>query len=100
MGALTLHGDDCLISADELPEDMLIDLLKCGQPGRDASDFVAGFLSRHTVECDPATARAYLAQSGAWDDNELTDHQENLTRLVWIAGCDILENDEIYFCTY
>jgi hypothetical protein len=32
-----------------------------------------------------------LREYGAWDDEQLKDHDENIQRLVWIAGCDIDE---------
>lgn len=30
---------------------------------------------------------------GAWDDEQLADHEENLNRILWLACGDIAEND-------
>ena len=32
-----------------------------------------------------------LKEYGAWDEVELSNHEENLIRIVWIAGGDIIE---------
>jgi folate-binding Fe-S cluster repair protein YgfZ len=40
---------------------------------------------------DPETLRSELREYGAWDDVELSDHPQNLQRLLWIAACDISE---------
>lgn len=33
-----------------------------------------------------------LDEYGAWDVEQLSDHEDNLERLLWLAGCDISEN--------
>ena len=33
-----------------------------------------------------------LSEYGAWDAEELTDHTQNLQRILWLAGGDITEN--------
>lgn len=30
-----------------------------------------------------------LEEYGAWDYEQLSDHQENLLRWLWLSGCDI-----------
>ena len=40
--------------------------------------------------------RACLREYGAWDADELANHDDNLNRIVWIAGCDIKESPEDY----
>lgn len=40
---------------------------------------------------DPATLRDELREYGAWDAEELADHEQNLQRVLWLAGCDIAE---------
>lgn len=40
-----------------------------------------------TVEALRLTLREY----GAWDESELRDHNENEKRIVWIAACDLRE---------
>src|SRR5690348_12833774 len=33
-----------------------------------------------------------LKEYGAWDAEELSDHSQNLQRILWILGCDLAEN--------
>lgn len=40
---------------------------------------------------DPAQVRDELKGYGAWDDEELADHDANLSRILWIACGDVLE---------
>jgi hypothetical protein len=42
---------------------------------------------------DPDRVREVLRDYGAWDDNELSDHDANLDRLLWIACGDIVEGN-------
>lgn len=39
---------------------------------------------------------AHLKEYGAWDTSELQDHDENLSRVLWLAICDVRENPEDY----
>lgn len=34
-----------------------------------------------------------LKEYGAWSADELTDRDTNLSRILWLAGCDIREED-------
>jgi hypothetical protein len=38
--------------------------------------------------------RSELKEYGAWDSNELSDHQANLDRLLWIACGDLTDGDQ------
>jgi folate-binding Fe-S cluster repair protein YgfZ len=40
---------------------------------------------------NPAILAAELKEYGAWDAEELANHEENIQRILWIAGCDIKE---------
>jgi hypothetical protein len=40
----------------------------------------------------PALVAECLREYGAWDAEELADHESNLDRLLWIACCDISED--------
>ena len=35
--------------------------------------------------------REELKEYGAWNDEELQDRKANEQRIIWIAGCDIIE---------
>lgn len=41
---------------------------------------------------DPDALRAELKEYGAWDDDELSDHDANLTRILWLACGNIVED--------
>ena len=41
----------------------------------------------------PEVLREELKEYGAWSAEELADHDANLTRLVWIAAGDIVDNN-------
>jgi len=43
----------------------------------------------------PATVRATLEEYGAWDADELADHDTNLDRIIWIAGADIQQDEQL-----
>lgn len=50
---------------------------------------------RHQLDdIDPAALRRVLREYGAWDDAELSDHDQNLQRVLWLAAGDILEEVE------
>ena len=40
---------------------------------------------------DPKIVKEELKEIGAWDNEELMDHNFNLTRLLWIICCDVNE---------
>lgn len=40
---------------------------------------------------DKEKLKRELKEYGAWDDNQLNDHSENLMRWVWISASDISE---------
>lgn len=47
------------------------------------------------AKLDPAELVKELRDYGAWDDNELADHSQNLKRILWIAAGNIQdENDQ------
>lgn len=65
-------------------------------PGQCDADVMA--LSQHRKirrqleRIDPEVLRKELREYGAWDDEDLADHAQNLQRILWIAAGDIVEN--------
>ena len=65
-------------------------------PGQCDADVMA--LSQHRKirrqleRIDPEVLRKELREYGAWDDEDLADHVQNLQRILWIAAGDIVEN--------
>lgn len=43
----------------------------------------------------PEDIRDVLKEYGAWEDEELKNHENNLERLIWLASCNISEEKEI-----
>jgi hypothetical protein len=40
---------------------------------------------------DATTLRGELQEYGSWDETELSDHDQNLQRILWLAAGDIVE---------
>ena len=49
------------------------------------------YVKRQLAELNPEQLRKELAEFGAWNDAELANHNDNLTRWVWISAGDIVE---------
>ena len=96
---LRFSGTDLLICAGDLPPELLANLQDCGRPGP-ADSAVARVRASYQIEGDESDCRAYLKGYGAWDDEELADHEANLDRLVWLTGCALAEGEEAYFSAY
>ncbi|MGF6599819.1 hypothetical protein P3T23_004553 [Paraburkholderia sp. GAS448] len=64
-------------------------------PGPCDADVVALSREREIREqldvVDPATLREVLKEYGAWNAEELADHEQNLQRVLWLAAGDIAE---------
>lgn len=48
-------------------------------------------IARQLQELNPELVASELKEYGAWDDKELTNHEENLNRILWIACGDIMD---------
>ena len=55
------------------------------------------YISEQLAKIDPETLKGELREYGAWDDDELSDHEQNIQRLLWIACGDIVDQqfDEV-----
>lgn len=49
-------------------------------------------IKRQLDKIDKETLKNELKEFGAWDEIELSNHEDNLTRILWIACGDIVEN--------
>lgn len=69
----------------------------CSHPGPCDSDVAdlrkAPTIRRQLDKLNPALVAECLKEYGAWDADELSDHDQNLTRLLWVACCDIAEGN-------
>jgi len=93
-------GSDFHLSQDDVSQELREALRDCGRGGQDASQAVAFVRSRWAITGDEANCRDMLKGYGAWEDEELADHDENLNRLVWLTGCGFCEEGEVYFSAY
>lgn len=48
-------------------------------------------IARQLAKIDPAILADELREYGAWSDGELSDHDQNLQRILWLAAGDIVE---------
>ena len=54
----------------------------------------AGSWIDNVYRLTPDNIRAELNEYGAWDDAELSDDDANRERIVWLAGCNIAEEQD------
>lgn len=48
-------------------------------------------IKKQLDKLDVENLKRELKGYGAWDDEQLSDHEENLIRWLWISCCDIIE---------
>lgn len=81
-----------------LPGQCIIDCSHSGQCDQDVAYWVPrvkrqvekdNFPNKPTAE----KIRTELKEYGAWDDDELNDEDQNWHRLVWLAACNVNEDD-------
>ena len=64
---------------------------QCDDDVRALSELPA--IKRQLAKLSPELVAEELSEYGAWDDEELKDHDQNLQRLLWLACCDIEEGN-------
>lgn len=52
------------------------------------------YVKKQLAKLDAELIAKELKEYGAWDDEELKDHAENLTRFVWVMACNL--SDELF----
>ena len=50
-------------------------------------------IAKQLAAINAETLRAELKEYGAWDADELADHEQNLQRILWLAAGDIVEEN-------
>lgn len=50
-------------------------------------------IAKQLAEIDPALLVRELKEYGAWEADELADHDQNLQRILWLAAGDIEEEN-------
>lgn len=74
----------------------LEDALYCSQPGTDATPMLEEtrllpYVKRQLDKLDPKAVVRELKSTGAWEDSDLQDHEQNLLRVLWLAAGNIRE---------
>ena len=67
----------------------------CTRPGRDSYDAVKYWVEKLEFEAPVEETRVYLKGFGAWSEEELANHEENVIRLFWEV-CNQLKEEPYY----
>jgi hypothetical protein len=75
-------------------------ILGCSHSGPCDADVEAalrtdGHTKRAVEELDPDAVVRYLLDTGGWDEEELTDDQENRERILWVVGGELREESQL-----
>ncbi len=70
-----------------LPDECVEDCSRPGLPADENVDF--WFKQGITAEVEDEPIRAELKETGGWNDEELSDDEQNRKRIIWIAACNI-----------
>lgn len=74
----------------------LADAQSCHHSGQCDADVEAlahaPYVAEQLAAIAPDVLREELREYGAWEDDELQDHAQNLQRILWLLACDIAEN--------
>lgn len=54
------------------------------------------WMAAQLEKIDPDVLRRELDEYGAWDSDELANHDDNLERIVWLAANDVAEDPGTY----
>lgn len=82
-----LHGET------ELPENLIASIPLSGP----ADNAVSEVLQHYNIKCDSEDLKKFLKSYGAWDNEDLMDHETNIERLIWLAALDCQEKETTYF---
>ncbi len=67
----------------------------CSHAGKCDSDVLATmqkpYIKKQLAQINPEKLAEELSEYGCWDSEELSDHDANLMRWVWISASDINE---------
>ena len=54
------------------------------------------WMAPQLAKIDPDVLRSELGEYGAWNSDELSEHGDNLERIVWLAANDVAEEPDTY----
>lgn len=71
------------------------DAAKGSHAGRCDEDIAAlravPYIAEQLAALSPDVVKTSLREWGAWNDDDMADHDANLSRLLWLACADIVE---------
>lgn len=71
------------------------DAARCYHPGKCDSDILEvskkPYVKTQLKALNPEKLTKELSEYGAWDEEQLQDHEQNLQRWLWISASDIIE---------
>ena len=76
----------------DLPENFTESCYHSGSCDSDVEEF-----SKMFKVPDKEYLSEFLSQYGAWDIEELKDHEENVRRLIWLMAGDFTDGQEIFY---
>lgn len=69
--------------------------INCSHPGPCDNDVKQlsdrPYIKKQIAKIAPDTLAGELKEYGAWDSEELKDHNQNIQRLLWLASGDIAD---------
>lgn len=82
----------------DIPEEILS---VCSHPGDCYSNIQYvrqnnSFIENQLQEIDSDDLRKELSEYGAWTEEQLESHDENLNRILWLACGDLMESSNDY----
>ena len=77
----------------DLPQDFIDSVPSSGPADESVSDLRLAY----DVQCSESDLVQFLKSYGAWEAEELTDHDENINRLIWLSCLDCQESSSTYF---
>ena len=78
-----------------LPQDVVKNCYHSGPCDYDVENaLLMKEVQKELSKIDPSKLKKELKEYGAWDEKELSNHDDNLKRILWIAAGNIQESEE------
>lgn len=63
----------------------------------DSDDQCVEYLEEVRIDADETFLKEFLKNTGAWDDEDIESHDDNLVKLVFLMAWDIKEDEAFFF---
>lgn len=86
------------IDAVKLPKDVIKACHHAGDCQADVENcMLLPEVKKELAKINPERLKEELGEYGAWSEEELNDHQQNLERILWIAAGNIQDENPTHF---